>query len=299
QQQQASGQPAVNLQRTQGYALRPSGRVVRPGRGDPRAAPSLGPHALQPMTDEERYNSVFGFDEAERAPHPGGMMPPAPRLTPSAPRSTPRGAYVPSPDRMQPPRPLRPRYAQPHTTQQTPQYARPPSGYGAPPQAYRAPRRPIQRAQPVPQPRSAPRSALRVANPTRAPRVRQIPFGYTGDQQRLRRPTRPPGPVPAARLRAPYHRVPTASLPPSGGAKRRPPQQARLARPIQPPRPHPESALPLAHRTVVVSGGDTLYGLARRYGSSVEAIMLENGLNTPRIAIGQHLSIPVTMRRSH
>ncbi len=41
-----------------------------------------------------------------------------------------------------------------------------------------------------------------------------------------------------------------------------------------------------------VSKGDTLYGLARRYGTSVNAIKNANGLNSDLIRLGQKLRIP-------
>jgi LysM repeat protein len=43
----------------------------------------------------------------------------------------------------------------------------------------------------------------------------------------------------------------------------------------------------------VVAPNDTLYSIAQRYGTTVEAIMQTNGLNSTRINIGQNLRIPV------
>lgn len=43
----------------------------------------------------------------------------------------------------------------------------------------------------------------------------------------------------------------------------------------------------------VVQTGDTLFGLARRFGTTVEAIMSVNGLTTSTIRVGQQLLIPV------
>ena len=42
-----------------------------------------------------------------------------------------------------------------------------------------------------------------------------------------------------------------------------------------------------------VRWGDTLYSLARRYGTTVEAIRAANGLRSDRIRIGQTLKIPL------
>lgn len=45
------------------------------------------------------------------------------------------------------------------------------------------------------------------------------------------------------------------------------------------------------HRTHTVVRGDTLYSLARRYGTSVDAIMRANGLTNANIYVGQHLVV--------
>lgn len=45
-------------------------------------------------------------------------------------------------------------------------------------------------------------------------------------------------------------------------------------------------------RSHTVVKGDTLYGLSRRYGTSVSAIQGANGLTSDNIRIGQTLSIP-------
>lgn len=56
----------------------------------------------------------------------------------------------------------------------------------------------------------------------------------------------------------------------------------------------PESQLGSAFRTHIVVAGDTLSGLAREYGTTVEAIMEANNLSDPSlIVVGQVLSIPV------
>ncbi len=44
--------------------------------------------------------------------------------------------------------------------------------------------------------------------------------------------------------------------------------------------------------TYVVQPGDTLYSLARRYGTTVQAIARANGLHSPNIYVGQRLRIP-------
>jgi LysM repeat protein len=43
---------------------------------------------------------------------------------------------------------------------------------------------------------------------------------------------------------------------------------------------------------IIVRRGDTLYSIARRYGTTVQAIMRTNGLRSSRIYVGQRLIIP-------
>jgi len=59
------------------------------------------------------------------------------------------------------------------------------------------------------------------------------------------------------------------------------------------PGPSPTGTLPVASIQHVVRTGDTLYSLARDYGTTVQAIMWANGLGSYIIWIGQVLSIPV------
>lgn len=59
---------------------------------------------------------------------------------------------------------------------------------------------------------------------------------------------------------------------------------------IQPvPKPTPVAR----HVTYTVQGKDTLYSIARRYGTTVQAIMAANGLDSPNIRVGQQLRIPL------
>lgn len=56
----------------------------------------------------------------------------------------------------------------------------------------------------------------------------------------------------------------------------------------------PESQPGAAFRTHIVVAGDTLSGIAKEYGTTVEAIMAANEIGDPElIVIGQVLSIPV------
>jgi len=59
------------------------------------------------------------------------------------------------------------------------------------------------------------------------------------------------------------------------------------------PGPSPTGTLPAAPIQHVVRTGDTLYSLARDYGTTVQAIMQANGLGSYIIWIGQVLIIPV------
>jgi LysM repeat protein len=45
----------------------------------------------------------------------------------------------------------------------------------------------------------------------------------------------------------------------------------------------------------IVVPGDTLYSLAQRYGTTVEAIMQVNGLSNNRLNVGQRLLIPTPL----
>jgi len=53
-----------------------------------------------------------------------------------------------------------------------------------------------------------------------------------------------------------------------------------------------EAAAPTARHTHLVDSGDTLYGLARNYNTSVDKIMILNGLSQASINVGQVLAIP-------
>lgn len=45
-------------------------------------------------------------------------------------------------------------------------------------------------------------------------------------------------------------------------------------------------------KTITVQHGDTLYGLGRKYGTTVEKIMVINRLATSKIIVGQQLKLP-------
>jgi membrane-bound lytic murein transglycosylase D len=71
-----------------------------------------------------------------------------------------------------------------------------------------------------------------------------------------------------------------AAKPTKSGARAATPQTARAASPTR----------------YKVRGGDTLYDIARRHGTTVERIQNANGLETTDIRAGQRLTIPVVSR---
>lgn len=60
------------------------------------------------------------------------------------------------------------------------------------------------------------------------------------------------------------------------------------------PTPVPDQTItpPAGPTTYVVQQGDTLYSIARRFGTTVEAIKAANGLTSNTISVGQRLTIP-------
>jgi LysM repeat protein len=62
--------------------------------------------------------------------------------------------------------------------------------------------------------------------------------------------------------------------------------------PASPPPPSPTPVSPSQPTIYVVRRGDTLYSIARRHGTTVEAIMAANGLTNYNIYVGQQLQIP-------
>jgi LysM repeat protein len=72
---------------------------------------------------------------------------------------------------------------------------------------------------------------------------------------------------------------------------------AGLLLPAQPLLAAPEAAVaaaPLADTVYLVKAGDTLYRIARNFGTTVNAIMAYNGLTSTTIYVGQRLYIPGT-----
>jgi len=61
-------------------------------------------------------------------------------------------------------------------------------------------------------------------------------------------------------------------------------------KPAPPPKPKPKPKPKVTYHTV--SRGDTLYGLSRKYGTSVSSIQRANGISGSLIRIGQRLKIP-------
>ncbi|MFC7339015.1 LysM peptidoglycan-binding domain-containing protein [Haloferula chungangensis] len=64
------------------------------------------------------------------------------------------------------------------------------------------------------------------------------------------------------------------------------PKPAPVAKPKPKPQPKPSSVYHTVRR------GDTLYGLAKRYGTSVSVIQRANGISGSTIRVGQRIKIP-------
>jgi LysM repeat protein len=63
--------------------------------------------------------------------------------------------------------------------------------------------------------------------------------------------------------------------------------------PTPTPEPEPEAEAEAEGQTYVVESGDTLSGIAQRFGTTVDAIVEASGLEDPdRLSIGDELTIP-------
>ena len=86
---------------------------------------------------------------------------------------------------------------------------------------------------------------------------------------------------------------PTVPPPPSPNPiQPSPAGETPTAEPSAAPVPTPDPISPARYTTHVVVQGETLYSLARRYGTTTEAIMAANGLASNAIGVGQRLRIP-------
>jgi LysM repeat protein len=63
---------------------------------------------------------------------------------------------------------------------------------------------------------------------------------------------------------------------------------------VNPPVSNTSGVIPAASNggTYIVQAGDTLFAISQRYGTSIEAIVSANGLNSDMVQIGQTLTIP-------
>lgn len=92
--------------------------------------------------------------------------------------------------------------------------------------------------------------------------------------------------------------APTAQIPSQVPASNSAPYQPIPSTPINPPaapyNPPPAPSAPVASSggAHTVASGDTLWGLSRKYGVSVDEIRQANGLTSDVIVTGQSLSIP-------
>lgn len=113
--------------------------------------------------------------------------------------------------------------------------------------------------------------------------VARWPFGSTGSTSVL--PTLSPTPAATPAVTP----LPTPLLTPSPSPTAAPtPVATRTPRPSRSPRP-----TAVASRTYTVKPGDTLSGIAARFGTTVAAIVKLNGIKDPRlIRSGQVLKIP-------
>ncbi|MCP5536023.1 MAG: LysM peptidoglycan-binding domain-containing protein [Akkermansiaceae bacterium] len=85
--------------------------------------------------------------------------------------------------------------------------------------------------------------------------------------------------TPAADGTAPYQPLPGVTQP------------AASSSPEPPSTPNPGAAA-MGGTSHTVVAGDSLWGLARKYGTTIEAIQAANGLTTTDIRTGQQLTIP-------
>ncbi len=144
------------------------------------------------------------------------------------------------------------------------------------------------------------RSSSSTRKPSKAP---GSPFASLNRTRLVSRPpaAKPPAPLPVSRPPA-SRPLPTPPLVVSRPQPTPPPVITRSERsplPVAttpPPRAQPKPVrvtpkrpAPLRH---VVRKGDTLFGLSRRYGTSVRAIQRANGIRGSTIRVGQGLRIP-------
>ncbi len=86
--------------------------------------------------------------------------------------------------------------------------------------------------------------------------------------------------TPSASTPAPYQPIPGVAQPTT---------PSMPATPSMPTAPEPPTVGGTSHTVVA---GDSLWGLARKYGTTVEAIQAANNLTTTNIRTGQTLTIP-------
>jgi LysM repeat protein len=109
-----------------------------------------------------------------------------------------------------------------------------------------------------------------------------------------------PGSQPAAPQQAappqaaPQTQPTTAPAPPAGQGAQAPPQAQAQPQPTAPPAPQPTPTILPNQRQHTVQGGDTLFAIAQRYGTTVDAIVAANNLSSRSVTlrIGQVLVIP-------
>lgn len=127
-------------------------------------------------------------------------------------------------------------------------------------------------------------TATNTATPTSTPTATptQEPPTATASPTAIPPTAVPPTPVPPTP-------VPPTPLPPTPVP---PPTFTRVPAPPPPPPPKPTATPSLPYITYVVQPGDTLYIIAVRFGTTVNALVAYNNLGTTRIFRGQVLRIP-------
>ncbi len=113
------------------------------------------------------------------------------------------------------------------------------------------------------------------------------PYPDSGSGGYSAAPTYDTPPVDEYAFTAPSKPAPSTSSSSSSSSSASKPKPKPAPKPVAKPK-----SKVVASRSHTVSRGETLYGLARKYGTSVTKIKSANGLSGDMIRIGQKLKIP-------
>ncbi len=149
-------------------------------------------------------------------------------------------------------------------------------------------------SQPVPQPRPAVRPAPQPAPNMKSALGRPVEppaqvYTWNGSPNRVYDGGGRPQPLP-------YSAAQPSPYPPQAAAQPYLSYQQHAAAPYQPPVATPYAPVHLPRGSIVVQPGDTLYGLSRRHGVSVSALMDTNKLKSLTLQPGQVLQLPAAGR---